>query len=238
MKGYFMTITSEEKALDRLQKAHDDLKQCRFRTTSALEDLGEYVVQLWELSDAWSNFCWRVQREESKQKMLKNFCYWIHDYNSVVGNVRNRRDVGVARYWFPYFEAMLNVTHVFLESGDLSVFYNPYVYAENKNAGKGGTVGERWCLVTSEMCGIESSELPRYFPVTLPLCTNSEKMKTYFLEKRWYGFRDISIEQRLKYYEDWEHDLKPVLNWINENLVSKSAKESGIVSNLNFAAQT
>lgn len=226
---------AEAKALDRLQRAHDDLKQCQFRTTFAKEDLGEYVVQLWELSDAWSNFCWRVEREESKQKMLKSFCSWIHDYNSVVLRIRNRGDIGIARYWIPYFETMLNITHTFLDTGDMSVFYNPYVYADTERF-KSSTIGERWCLVTSDMCGIDSPELPRYFPVTLPLCTDSEKMKKYFLEKRSYGFRDVSIEQRIQYHADWECNLKPILVWINENLVPKAAREDDVVSSLYYAA--
>lgn len=226
---------SEMNALSRLQKAHDDLKRCQFRTTFAKEDMGEYVTQLWELSDAWSNFCWRVEREENEQKMMKSFCSWIHDYNSVLLHIRNRADIGILEYWVPYFEVMLNITHSFLETGERSVFYNPYIYSENEREKGYNPIGERWCLVTSEMCGIESPELPRYFPVTLPLCTDSEKMKKYFLE-RWLRIRDISTEQRMQHYLDWERDLKPILVWVNENLVSKTARESNTVSTPYYAA--
>ena len=225
----------EAKALSRLQKAHDDLKKCRFRETFSNEDLPEYIAQLYELSDAWSNYCYRVERPEPERTMVRKFCSWIHDYNSVVLHIRFRSDVNIARYWIPYFEAMLTITHIFLDTGDMSVFYNPYVYADSKRE-KGNAIGERWCLVTSDACGIESAELPRYFPVTLPLCTDSEKMKKYFLERRSYGLRYVGVEQRTQDYLNWEQNMKPILIWVNENLVSKTSKEDGVVSSLYYAA--
>lgn len=227
-----MNNEGKEKALDRIQRAHDDLKRCHFRTTLSPDDLGEYIAQLFELSSAWSNYCYHVNWTEAEKRLIKGFCEWIHDYNGVV--LRIRRDVGVARYWLPYFETMLNVTHVFLDTGDMGVFYKPYIDAKGTKK-EDGTIGERWCLVTKEMCGIDSPELPRYFPVTLPLCTNSEKMKEYFIKDRWYGFGDVSIEQRTQYYEDWERNLKPVLTWINKNLVSKTAKDSGATYNQRYS---
>ena len=54
----------EQRALSRLQRAHDDLKNCPFRVTLDKEDLSEYITQLWEHSDAWSNLCYHVDRSE------------------------------------------------------------------------------------------------------------------------------------------------------------------------------
>lgn len=222
-----MESLDKSKALDRLQRAHDDLKSCRFRITLSEGDLPEYISQLWELSDAWSNLCYFVGRPAQEQRLVKSFCSWIHDYNSLL--LRIRRNNTLVKTWLPYFEAMLNVTHTYLDTGNMDVFYNPFIHSES---GRNSltSLGERWCLVTQEMCGIDSPELPRYFPVTLPLCTDSEKMKKYFLEKRWYGFKNVSVEQRLQDFMEWELTVKPVLIWVNQNLVSKSARESGDTS--------
>lgn len=229
----------EQRALSRLQRAHDDLKNCPFRVTLDKEDLSEYITQLWELSDAWSNLCYHVDRSEDEQKLFKDFCSWLHDYNSLVGRIRNAdMEWGrvLAKSWLPYFEAMLNVTHTYLDTGSMNVFYNPVVYSESGVKHKTDDyIGERWCLVTEDMCGIDSPELPRYFPVTLPLCTNTEKMKKYFLEKRFYGFKDVGKEQRLCDFEEWERNVRPILLWVNKNLVPKAAKENGDVSMLHYA---
>lgn len=225
---------AEMKAMDRLRRAHDDLKQCRFRSTLSEEDLGEYSTQLWELSHAWTDLCWHVDRDEAEQRQMQGFCHWIHDYNGIILRARN---LGVVRYWVPYFEAVLNVTHNFLDTGYMDVFYNPYVYADGKRLEDVHKIG-RWCLVTSDMCGIESQILPRYFPVTLPLCTDLEKMEKYFLKERWYRFKDVSVEQRTKDYKEWEQNVRPILIWINEHLVPRSAREGDVTSSLFYSDPT
>lgn len=230
----------ESKALDRLQRAHDDLKKCLFRVTLDKEDLSEYTIQLWELSDAWSNLCYHVDRTKEEQKMFQAFCSWIHDYNGLVMRIRNTNlEWGwvLAKSWLPYFEAMLNVTHVYLDTGSMDVFYNPVVYSESGlNPKSDSYIGERWHLVTQEMCGVDSPELPRYFPTTLPLCVDPIKMKKFFLEKRFYGFKNVSDEQRLHDFEEWERNVRPVLLWVNEHLVSKASMESKDTSMLHYAA--
>lgn len=224
----------ECKSIDRLQKAHDDLKSCQFRMTLCKEDLPEYIAQLWELSDAWSNLCYKVDRPEHDKKLFREFCAWIHDYNSLL--LRIGRNLTRVKEWLPYFEAMLNITHVYLDTGCTDVFYNPFVYSETQRDDSVSAIGERWHFVTKELCGIDSSELPRYFPVTLPLCTDTAKMKKYFLEKRYYGLRVVSAEQRLEDFVKWESDVRPVLLWINENLVAKSSKDSDKMASLYYAA--
>ena len=125
---------------------------------------------------------------------------------------------------------MLNVTHTYLDTGSMNVFYTPYVYGEN-GIEKSSAIGERWILVTKELCGIDSPDLPRYFPVTLKLCVDSEKMKKYFLNKKFFLSNKMSDDQKLSYFYKWENDTKPILLWLNDNVVSKSAKD-GVVASL------
>lgn len=219
----------ESKALDRLQRAHDDLKACQFRFTLSAEDLPAYTTQLYELSSAWSNLCYHVNRPEPENRLFKQFCSWIHDYNSLELSL-HRTDIALmkAKTWLPYFEIVLNVTHVYLDTGSMKYFYNAQTLTDK--GPRYDTAGERWCLVTKEDCGIDSPYLPRYFPVSLPLYSDSEVVKKYFLEDRYYGLKEVGQEQRLADFKDWEANVKPVILWINKNLVSKSAQEGELKS--------
>lgn len=225
----------EVKALDRLQRAHDDLKACDFRSTLSEDDLPMYVTQLNELSAVWSHLCYNVSRPEPEDKLFKQFCSWIHDYNSLILRIKLHRvelhgDIGLlrAKTWLPYFEAVLNMTHVYLDTGSMKYFYNAQELTDK--GARYNTIGERWCLITKEDCGIDSPYLPRYFPINLPLYSDSAAVKEYFLKERYYGLKKVSQEQRLADFEDWEANVKPVILWINKNLVPKSAQEGDLKS--------
>lgn len=215
----------------RLQRAHDDLKACAFRQTLAAEDLPVYVTQLWELSDAWSQVCYFTPRKPTEdQKLFRKFCSWLHDYNALTGRIRNHPyplGYTLAKMYLPYFEAMLNVTHTYLDTGSMDVFYKPFINREAADALTGQSGGERWQLITKDLCGIDSPELPRYFPTTLPLCVDSEKMRNFYLNKMpgsWLNYDDTP-EKRQAAFEDWEKNTKPICVWINEHLIAKSKQE-------------
>lgn len=70
------------------------------------------------------------------------------------------------------------------------------------------------------MCGIDSPELPRFFPVSRKLCTNNETIRNYF--KTNFAFKNKSDEEQEKQFETWQQNMKPVLVWINNNLVDKN----------------
>lgn len=219
----------QKDALIRLREAHDDLKACAFRTTLSPNDLPEFVTQLWELSDAWTQVCYYSPypgTTDKEKKLFRKFCSWLHDYNSITGRIRNHPyplGYTLAKTWLPYFEAMLNVTHNYLDTGAMDVFYIP-------RSQKHGLTGERYQLVTSEMCGIDSPELPWYFPTSMPLLTDTEKMRNYYLNTlpaQRFSFTGDETEFRLSLFEQWQRDLQPVCIWINEHLVAKSAQKSG-----------
>lgn len=218
----------QKDAMTRLQDAHDDLKACAFRTTLAPEDLPEFVTQLWELADAWTQVCYYNNggRSEEEQRLFRKFCSWLHDYNSITLRMRNHPYPSgylLTKAWLPYFEAMLNVTHTYLDTGTMDVFYIP---CHQRYA----VTGERFQLVTSEMCDFDSPELPWYFPTNIPLVTDEEQMRDYFLNKLMvskYSFTGDETEYRLSLFEKWKRDLRPVCVWVNEHLVPKSARESG-----------
>ena len=54
--------------------------------------------------------------------------------------------------------------------------------------------------MAKKKCGIDSPELPRYFPVGNRLCVDDDKMKEYFLTK--YHYPSKSEEERLAALEE------------------------------------
>ena len=117
--------------------------------------------------------------------------------------------------FFPYYEQMLQVTHNYLNTGNMDVFYNLDCFFTE--SGERKIKSKKYELITKEKCGIDSPELPRYFPVGNKLCVNDDKMKEYFLTR--FHYPEKSEEERLANFETWKRDLKPVLEWINANLV-------------------
>lgn len=66
--------------------------------------------------------------------------------------------------YFDYYERMLQVTHIFIETGNMDVFYNIDVFFPGGKDKRVFKV-EKYQLITKELCGIDSPILPRYFPV-------------------------------------------------------------------------
>ena len=203
--------SSKEAIHERMWRVHDEIKNHPFRVTFSTKDIHEYKHLLYELSEVWCDLIYRCSdHTESEKKLYRQFGFWIHDYRQ---ELRTYHKDTFPMEFFPYYEQMLQVTHRYLETGYMDVFYSPDVVWDNEE--KRYTKVSRYELITTEKCGIVSPELPRYFPVTYRLCIDDEEMKKYFLEK--WSHTPVTDEERIGWFEDWRKNLKPVLVWIHEN---------------------
>lgn len=212
-----------EVCLSRLQKAHDEMKWADFRRTGAEEDLPFYKSCVSELSDAWSALIWRVDWSEDMKQLMHKRGTWIHDYNALCMHLWNKPYTWFSRR-VPYFEAMLNMTHIYLTERKVPMFYNPTVYGV-EGCAYNPDVWEKYVYVDSETSGLDI--VPTYVCVTLPFCVDEDTMHDYYLNKK---FRRVGLtdEDMEKQFDVWKKDVRPFLVWVNENLTEKKIVKTGL----------
>ena len=204
---------TKKNVLRQMEQIHDEIKKHPFRVTFATDDIAEYKHLLYELTKVWCDLIWYCPHEtEEEKKIYRMFGGWIHNYRQ---ELRTYHKDTFPMQFFPYYEQMLQVTHNYLNTGYMDEFYNLDYFFMDDDTRK--IVSERYVLITKEKCGIDSPELPRYFPVGNNLCVDDDKMKEYFMTRFHYPHK--SEIERLENFENWKRDLKPVLEWVNENFV-------------------
>lgn len=204
--------------ISRLEKVHDEIKRHPFRFNFATEYVASYKLLLYELTEVWCDMIYHCDElTESEKKLYRQFGYWIHDYRQELRTFR--KDYFPMQY-FDYYEQMLQVTHRYIDTGEFDTFYNIDSFFSD---GKRYDRVEKYQLITKELCGIDSPELPRFFPVSRKLCVDDEKMIHYFRTN--IAFSHKSSEEQEKAFETWQQTMKPILEWINENLITKTDYE-------------
>lgn len=203
---------TKEEAHRRLREVHDEIKRHPFRMTFEPKDIFSYKHLLYDLSYAWSNLIWCCHElTEEEQRLYRQFGRWIHDYRQ---ELRTYDKENFPMELFPYYEQMLQITHIYLDTGVFDTYYNPDSFwdADNKRYSK----VEKYQMITKEMCGIDSPVLPKYFPVTTRTVTD-DRVKDYFLTRYQYGVGRTE-QRRLEEYEEWSCNTKPILEWINSRI--------------------
>lgn len=196
----------------RLLKAHDTLKEHPFRNGfSPMWERG-YNDCLYELSKAWCDFILHSPVSEYERGVLKKFSGWVHDYNASLLPHEIKQEL------IPYYECVIAMTHRFLDTGDLSAYY--------QLEGRVGTYRYiKYYLVTPELCGIESTELPRYLPQTQLLSEDESKVRERIVK---YSFKltDDEIDKRVAL---WKQKLLPIIQWHNHNMCDAGITEEAPV---------
>ena len=209
---------TKQDALERLQRAHDMVKEHPYRYNFSEEFMEDYADRLLELSDAWCTLIYRADIADGEQRLMKKFGEWIHNYNASIIGRRIRRDL------IPFYDGVLSVTHRYLDAGEINGYYAlEYRYDDNNYYGARKEIPIWFYLVTKESCGIDSPDLPLFFPKTERLSDSKEALRKYLDKYFW----NKSTEYRDKFADDWEANLLPVIQWHNKNLNS-NAPESPI----------
>ncbi len=182
----------------RLLNAHDTLKEHPFRNGFSPMWERAYNDCLYELSNAWCAFILHSPVSDYVRGVLKKFSGWVHNYNASLLFHDIKQEL------IPYYECIIAMTHRFLDTGDLSAYY--------QLEGRLGTYRYiKYYLVTPELCGIESAELPRYLPQSQLLCEDEGKVREWIADNR-FRLKDDAIDKQV---ELWKQKLLPVIQWHN-----------------------
>lgn len=195
-----------------MRRIHDEIKRHPFRVGFEARYIPEYKNLLYELSRQWANLIWHCSGiTDEETRLLRQFGGWIHDYRQ---ELRTYHKDTFPMELFPYYEQMLQITHIYLDTGEFNVYYNPDPFWDEND--KRYCRVEKYQLITKEMCGIDSPVLPGFFAVTTRSVTD-ERVREYFLKEKYYN-PPKSETERLELYAEWVHDVKPILDWINAGI--------------------
>lgn len=195
-----------------MRRIHDEVKRHPFRVGFEARYIPEYKNLLYELSRQWANLIWHCSGiTDEETRLLRQFGGWIHDYRQ---ELRTYHKDTFPMELFPYYEQMLQITHIYLDTGEFNVYYNPDPFWDEND--KRYCRVEKYQLITKEMCGIDSPVLPGFFAVTTRSVTD-ERVREYFLKEKYYN-PPKSETERLELYAEWVHDVKPILDWINAGI--------------------
>lgn len=207
---------TKKNILSRMQQIHDDIKHHPFRMMFEEQHIPGYKHLWYELSEAWVDLAYRCPDfDEAERQKYRQFCKWVHDYRQ---NLRTWRKDTFPMEWNPYYEQMLQITHRYLDTGEMDEYYDFYWFTSKNN--QRVTKVSRCEYITSEKCGIKSPALPRYMPVDYQFCVDDELMKDFYLRVMYRRDKDNEA-QRLADFEAWHAEMKPILEWINSTVADK-----------------
>lgn len=207
-----MSKIKKEDAIENLRLAHDYIKEHPYRLNfSPAYESGYAHALVNKLSKAWEELIYLSDVSEEEGRLFQKFGAWIHNYNAHISSKKYR----LSREDFQYYEMMLQVTHRYLETGDLSTFWK--IEYQGKGSDK-ITIIQKYYLCTKEMCGIESPELPCYFPENVRLCEDEKAMKDYLDKYKKYYNPD-------KLLDEWKQNTLPLIKWHNNNLAEGKQTE-------------
>lgn len=193
--------------VSRLSKCHDEIKSHPFRVNFDKKYVGDYKYLLYHLSEIWCDLIWRCEDlSDTERARLRYFDGWIHDYRQ---RLRSWDKTSFPMWFFDYYEQILQVTHVFIDTGECPEYYNLDVYFIGDAR---EIISTKHIWVTEEDCGIKSDILPRYFPVGATFVIDEEAIKKRILDQIWSDRSESAMNDRFKY---WLQNTKPVLEYLN-----------------------
>lgn len=197
--------------LKRLRDLHDSIKAHPFRLSLSSRYCKSYKDQLYDLSEAWADIIYRTEGLSPDDKMkLYRFGEWIHNYRA---RLQMYYPYDFPEAFLDYYEQMLQVTHEFLDTGNLNVYYGLSLC--RKKNGDEVWVSERYEWTTSDDIGIESLILPRYLPKKYKVVEDDEVICKSINS----GYNAVyeTVEQRNQWFDFWQKETKPVLNELNKH---------------------
>lgn len=200
-----MRSMTEIEARAELKTQHDIIKSHPFRVSYDPKWERDYIHCLYKLSDIWGKYAYFGAHEtDEKKRLMRQSGYWLHNYNQqLLGRRFPMEYVG-------YYEQMLQVIHMFVDTGELPRFFDIDYLWKNGQSYRGV---ERYELITQEMCGIDSPILPRYFPTNYTIKSNVDDVRQYINND--FHYRNMTEEQKEEHFKRWVKEVKPVLDWIN-----------------------
>ncbi len=206
-----LSMNFKPEHINHLRELHDKIKEHPFRLKLETKYCYSYKNMLYDLSEAWADIIYRTEGLTHDEEMkLYHFGNWIHNYRA---RLQMYYPHDFPETFLDYYEQMLQITHEFLDTGNLNVYYG-IVRCINKN-GDEVWVSERYEWTTSKDLGIESLILPRYLPKKYKLVEDDEIINKSINS----GYNAVyeTVEQRQKWFDFWQKETKPVLHELNKH---------------------
>lgn len=194
----------------KLSKQHDIIKTHPYRTNFDPKWRRDYIECLLDLSNIWADYIWIGDHPtDEEEKLMRQFGRWVHNYNQELLFYRGRKDIKFERFY--YYEQMLQVTHRFIETGELLEYYAIEYLWDDKHVRYRSV--EKYALVTKDDCGIDSSILPCYLPTKYSMCTDYKSIREYITSDFHYSRK--TTEEKEIICQNWINNVAPVLEWLN-----------------------
>lgn len=202
----------KQEHLDLLRELHDKIKEHPYRENLSTKYCKSYKNLLYDLSEAWAKIIYHTEGlTKEEENRLYHFGDWIHNYRA---RLQMYYPYDFPEAFLDYYEQMLSITHEFLDSGNISRYYNIVKMIKAKD-GQEYWVAEKYEWKTEEDLGIKSAILPRYLPVHYKMIVDDEAI--YKSINSGYNAVFETQEQRDEWFEFWKKETKPVLEILNQN---------------------
>lgn len=196
--------------VSKMDRIHTEIKNHPYREGFDPKYAQDYKYCLHLMKRLWSEGLTRATDiTPAERETLYAFGYWYHDFTTNLGSQYSSH---YPMWCNEYFEAVIQMTHRFIESGEFSEFYHLSDLVGQKLIKDYKIMTFKW--IDKETCGIDSAFLPRYVPVNYKLETDPAKIEALF-RSGWYGIQPVDEQNRM--IEMWHKHAKPVLEWVNQN---------------------
>lgn len=194
----------------KMDRIHTEIKNHPFRNGFDQKYAQDYKYCLHLMKRLWSEGLTRAEDlTPAERETLYCFSYWYHDFTT---NLGSQYSAHYPMWCNEYFEAVIQMTHRFIETGDFSEFYHLADLGGQRLIKDHKIITFKW--IDKDICGIDSPFLPRYIPVNFKLESDPEKIKKQF-SSGWYVTQSPEEQQRL--IDQWNQHAKPIIDWINAN---------------------
>lgn len=196
--------------LVRLRQAHDRVKDHPYRLALSYRYVRDYKNALYDLSEVWAEYIYYGDHSTTEEeKKFYQFGRWIHNYRA---RLQMYYPDTFPESLLDYYEQMLQVTHTYLDTGNMDVMY--VLDSCINKQGEKVWVSEKYEWTTSESIGIESAILPRYLPKKHKLIADEKTI--YDVINSGYNLYKESQEQRDEWCAFWTRETKPIIDKLNE----------------------
>ena len=198
----------------KMSDLHDKIKSHPFRYNFEVEYISDYKHLLYQLSELWSNLIYQRDdaRTKEEQRLLYQFGDWIHNYRQ---ELRTYYKTTFPMQYFDYYEQMLQITHIFVDTGIMERFYSIDIAWNSDTTPQREDYIETYQLITKEICGIDSPYLPAYLPLKRSMVLDDELIREYIQDA--YSYRNKTEKERQQIFEDWKANVKPIIDWLDKS---------------------
>ena len=116
--SYKIKSYDKEDVINNMKTIHDEIKNHPYRINETKTK--GYKNLLLDLSDEWGKYQHCCKHDAIYEKKLHLFTFWFHEFN---GCIESHLNEPIKSEYIPFIEAIIGITHVFVDTGDLTYTY-------------------------------------------------------------------------------------------------------------------